>query len=269
MWTQGFVLTPDREDGRLAALRPGGAGARSAAELEAIAVRSRCILSFLVVAGSLLVATSCSNGNLSPIAQFTTSSTVGSLPLTVAFDASASYDPDGTIVQYAWEYGDGAYGRTVTSTHTYTATGGYVVTLEVTDNEGQTGTAMRQITGVIGGPCEYVATPGTARVVQIVDAPSDEYNCHDAVSIVFDFQPADPSAPGRYLQPTWPDSGNHLMVGGGANPPRQWAIDQRIVVGAEFACIREDETTYGPCTPVVFTFPTIDYSGWAEDCFGG
>lgn len=54
----------------------------------------------------------------------------------VTFDGSGSYDPDGEIVSYEWNFGDGSYGSGVNPTHTYTAVGTYEVTLTVTDNSG-------------------------------------------------------------------------------------------------------------------------------------
>ena len=60
--------------------------------------------------------------------------------LTCTFDASASSDPDGSIVDYAWDFGDGSDGSGVTATHTY-AEGIYDITLVVTDNHGGTDTA--------------------------------------------------------------------------------------------------------------------------------
>lgn len=54
----------------------------------------------------------------------------------VTFDASGSSD-DGTIVTFAWEFGDGSpivNGKTVQ--HTYTSPGTYTVTLWVTDDKG-------------------------------------------------------------------------------------------------------------------------------------
>jgi PKD repeat protein len=56
----------------------------------------------------------------------------------VAFNALASYDPDGSIASYDWNFGDG---QTLsnggpTPTHTYERPGLYAVTLTVTDNEG-------------------------------------------------------------------------------------------------------------------------------------
>jgi PKD repeat protein len=53
----------------------------------------------------------------------------------VIFDGSGSTDPDGTIVSYEWEFGDGSsLGSGESVTHGYTSTGSFVVTLTVTDN---------------------------------------------------------------------------------------------------------------------------------------
>ena len=52
------------------------------------------------------------------------------------FTASLSYDPDGHIVSYLWDFGDGekAFGENVT--HVYSGTGSYRVTLTVADSNG-------------------------------------------------------------------------------------------------------------------------------------
>jgi len=47
-----------------------------------------------------------------PVASFFASSTSGRVPFTVSFDASASYDPDGTIEAYIWDFGDGTVEET-------------------------------------------------------------------------------------------------------------------------------------------------------------
>jgi PKD repeat protein len=60
---------------------------------------------------------------------------------TVSFNGGASTDPDGTIVAYDWNFGDGsAHGTGVTTTHLYAAAGTYNVVLTVTDNDGLTDT---------------------------------------------------------------------------------------------------------------------------------
>jgi len=59
----------------------------------------------------------------------------------VQFNGSGSFDGDGFITAYSWNFGDGTSGTGSTPTHTYAAAGLYTVTLTVTDNDGLTGTA--------------------------------------------------------------------------------------------------------------------------------
>jgi len=60
-------------------------------------------------------------------------------PLEITFDASASSSPNGAIVSYEWDFGDGETGIGVVVTHTYEEKGTYEVTLMVTDSSGKTG----------------------------------------------------------------------------------------------------------------------------------
>ena len=54
----------------------------------------------------------------------------------VDLDGSASYHPDGTIVSYAWNFGDNTTGTGVLVSHIYTAVSIYDVNLTVTDDRG-------------------------------------------------------------------------------------------------------------------------------------
>lgn len=54
----------------------------------------------------------------------------------ILFDASRSFDLDGTILSYDWDFGDSETGSGRTVLHAYWDTGVYVVTLSVADNEG-------------------------------------------------------------------------------------------------------------------------------------
>jgi len=98
-----------------------------------------------------------------PIASFTYSPVNPFTLETVTFNASTSYDPDGNIVSYKWDFGDGNI-TTVTIpiiTHTYTtaqSTVNYTVTLTVTDNEGSIGSAS-QIVPVTNPSILYVSLP--------------------------------------------------------------------------------------------------------------
>jgi len=65
---------------------------------------------------------------------------------TVNFDGSDSDDPDGSIVSYDWNFGDGATGSGMTTIHAYAAVGIYTATLTVTDNGHLTDTDTVTIT---------------------------------------------------------------------------------------------------------------------------
>ncbi|MGR9053289.1 MAG: PKD domain-containing protein, partial [Gammaproteobacteria bacterium] len=84
--------------------------------------------------------------NQAPIAQVSATPTEGAAPLGVAFDAGASSDADGSIVSYAWDFGDGSSGTGVKPTHRYSSLGTYLATLTVTDNSGATASASVPIT---------------------------------------------------------------------------------------------------------------------------
>jgi len=76
-----------------------------------------------------------------PVANFTYSPSRPKINETVTFDASTSFDQDGTIDSYAWDFGDGTnetyvkgVNLTTTATHAYEASGVHQVNLTVTDD---------------------------------------------------------------------------------------------------------------------------------------
>ena len=70
------------------------------------------------------------------MASFTISATRGAAPFEVQVDASASFDPDGKIVRYDWDFGDGAGGMGEAMAHTWDTPGQYLVTLVAWDDRG-------------------------------------------------------------------------------------------------------------------------------------
>jgi PKD repeat protein len=63
----------------------------------------------------------------------------GTAPLTVGF-SNHSHDPDGTVVAYQWDFGDGGRSTETHPVHTFTIPGRFVVTLRVVDNRGTSST---------------------------------------------------------------------------------------------------------------------------------
>jgi len=76
----------------------------------------------------------------------------------VTFDGSGSSDPDGTVVAYDWDFGDGNTGTGVSPTHSYSSVGSYTVTLTVTDDSGLSDTAA-STADIAAGPQPPVADP--------------------------------------------------------------------------------------------------------------
>ena len=108
-----------------------------------------------------------SAGNTSPTASFTFTCTA----LSCEFDASESRDSDGTIVEYAWDFGDGgtATGTEATTSHVYAAAGSYDAVLTVTDDAGADDTTSKSAvvtdgSAEVGGPAiALVALTGTGK----------------------------------------------------------------------------------------------------------
>jgi len=101
------------------------------------------------------------SSNRAPSASFTATPSSGQVPLTVAFDASASSDSDGSIASYSWNFGDNTPpGSGVTVHHLYQAAGTFTATLTVTDNRAATASTTRVVTVTVGPPPGGVTVSG-------------------------------------------------------------------------------------------------------------
>jgi PKD repeat protein len=71
---------------------------------------------------------------------------VSSDGLSVDFDATASFDIDGVIESFDWDFGDGSSGTGITTSKVYSEAGTYTVVLTVTDNNGQEDSTSQDVT---------------------------------------------------------------------------------------------------------------------------
>ncbi len=82
----------------------------------------------------------------------------------ITFGASDSYDTDGTIANYTWNFGDGNEGYGVSAGHTYSTADTYTVMLTVTDDDGDKDTTYTIAT--VNAPPEE--SPGFEIILVII-----------------------------------------------------------------------------------------------------
>lgn len=117
-----------------------------------------------------------------PIGTFSTDPEppTGYVPFTVDFDASASYDNDGTIISYEWDFGDGnAILSGAQVSHEFYNPGIYTITLTVHDNDGLTSMTTRQVAVQLPAPVATIKasrTSGDAPVTITFDASDSTGN---------------------------------------------------------------------------------------------
>ena len=83
--------------------------------------------------------------NVKPVAVIAAITPSGNEPLSFSFDGSQSSDPDGSIAQYNWVFGDGTTGSGKVAQHTYSSADTYTASLQVTDNRGGTATTSAKV----------------------------------------------------------------------------------------------------------------------------
>jgi len=74
----------------------------------------------------------------------------------VVFDASSSFDPNGKVVKYHWDFGDGTFGESVIVKHPYTSAGEYYTTLTVIDSDETRASKTRLVTVITGIPKKII-----------------------------------------------------------------------------------------------------------------
>lgn len=114
-----------------------------------------------------------------PVAVASASPTSGMAPLTVLFSSNGSYDPDGTIASYLWNFGDGtAPDPAANPSHVYPGKGAFTAVLTVTDQAGFSDTATVAVTVVDlpNAPDTLVATAVSSSQINLtwLDRSDDE-----------------------------------------------------------------------------------------------
>ena len=106
--------------------------------------------------------------NQRPVAVLSAGPVEGTVPLIVTFDGSGSYDNDGTIMAYNWDFGDGQKGTGQVCDHTYADEGQITAILTVVDDGGAEAQAAIDIT-VYPDPSKVDAPSALAATVNGLD----------------------------------------------------------------------------------------------------
>lgn len=89
---------------------------------------------------TVLVNVTTPSSNRPPQVRVSASTTVGTAPVNVRFTTTAS-DPDGQVVSYRWEFGDGGTSSLQSPSYTFQRGGSFTAKVTVRDNAGATSTA--------------------------------------------------------------------------------------------------------------------------------
>ncbi len=101
--------------------------------------------------------TGSTGGNTPPVASAIASVTSGVMPLSVNFNGSGSFDPDGNTITYAWTFGDGGTSTSANPSHVYQTSGPFTAILTVDDGHG--GQSQATVNVNVGTNSAFPTTP--------------------------------------------------------------------------------------------------------------
>jgi len=114
------------------------------------------------------------NGNEPPVADFNYSPRTPRVGQPVTFDASYSYDPDGDIISYEWDFGDETAGNGMIIDHVYSWSGSFSVSLKVTDRENAVDTLVKTIEVLAASEDFNFSITGGLGISAIITNPGTE-----------------------------------------------------------------------------------------------
>jgi len=105
--------------------------------------------------------------------------------------SDVSTDPDGSVVRWAWDFGDGTRSSEQKPVHYFSTPGTYTVSLTVTDREGASSAATRSVvvknTSPIASFGVSTAAPKAGTPIQFVNRSSDPSPAGQIVHVAWDF----------------------------------------------------------------------------------
>lgn len=164
-----FKLTPNGSGGYTASEFATGLGGSSAVAMTFGPYQSTQALYYTSYAGGGQVhrIRYTGNANRAPNAVATANPTSGPAPLDVAFDASASNDPDNDTLSFSWNFGDNTTGTGATVMHRYAQIGTYNAIVTVSDGRGGSSTATVRIDVGNSPPMPSIISPASNKLFRV------------------------------------------------------------------------------------------------------
>ncbi|MDO7868518.1 PKD domain-containing protein [Nocardioides jiangxiensis] len=152
--------------------------------------------------------------NQAPVASATATPVAPHVGDAVSFDATGSSDPDGDALTYLWAFPGGATATTAKASHTWSATGSYLVTLTVTDRYGaSSSTTVTVNVGNAAPSAVGTATPAAPHPGSVVtfDATRSSDPDGDALTYLWDFGGGDTATTASATH-TWASLGSYPVT---------------------------------------------------------
>lgn len=179
-------------------------------------------------------------GNQDPVAVASVSKTQAEVDETITFDGSQSYDNDGNITLYQWDFGDGTTSTQQTATHAYTQANTYNYRLTVTDNQGATGQTSGQIV-VSDVSNQYVTVEPSSGAI----TPGGS----ETITLTLNAQ--------NINEGTYTGQVNITTNGGNITIPIDYLVDVEILpdIPTEFSLSQNYPNPFNPSTSIEFSVP--------------
>lgn len=154
--------------------------------------------------------------NIAPVPSFTATPLTGSAPLVVNVNGAGSSDADGSVVSYAWNFGNGQNATGALAQTTFTTAGTYVIRLTVTDNRG---TSRNSTVTVVAGaanarPIAVISalpTSGPAPLLVRLNAAGSSDTDGQITTYAWDFGDGR-TASGTQTQVTYSTPGTYIVT---------------------------------------------------------
>ena len=201
----------------------------------------------------------------------------------VTFDASASYDPDGDIKTYSWDFGDGkAYSSPYpTITHSYTKGGFYHVSLVVYDKYDVSNKTMKMIE-VKGYPMYHIDVTIIGQGTVVMEPNQTEYMPYQKVNLTaipddgwvfkyWQYPGTASSIIGNPITITMDGNKSIIAVFGEINPQKYILTVESNPQEGGHVTAEPADSQYDPGTTVTLTAHANEgykFTGWSGDASG-